>query len=76
MHTEDQLFFHLEVWAENIEGRKSSLKSSLRGLLLCQELFEVIFFFFGGAYPLLANRWRSEDIESPATGLRSGRARF
>lgn len=67
IHTEGQLFFHLEVWAENIEGRKSSLKSSLRGLLLCQELFEVI--FFGGAYHLLANRWRSEGIESPATGL-------
>lgn len=43
MHTEGQLFFHLEVWAENIEGRKSSLKSSLRGRLLCQELFGVIF---------------------------------
>lgn len=73
MHTEGRLFFRLEVWAENIEGRKSSLKSSLGGLSLCQELFEVN---FGGTYPPLANRWRSEGIESSATGLTSGRARF
>lgn len=73
MHTEGQLSFRLEVWAENIEGRKSSLKSSLGGLPLCQELFEVN---FGGTYPLLANRWNSEGIESSATGLTSGRAGF
>lgn len=73
MHTEGRLFFRLEVWAENIEGRKFSLKSFLGGLPLCQELFEVN---FGGPHPLLANRWRSEGIESSATGLTSGRARF